>query len=95
MGRLTRAVRAVSRRRSNPSWSPLDTSDRTSSRARIKSSRTSSMAAAFSRQMSGQMPGWPAATRVMSRKPPAAKRSTAECSSERAEAMPIRVAAVR
>ena len=53
------------------------------------------MAAAFSRQMSGQMPGWPAATRVMSRKPPAAKRSTAECSSERAEAMPIRVAAVR
>ena len=35
------------------------------------------MAPAFSAQMSGQMPGCPAATRVMSRKPPAASRSRA------------------
>ena len=35
------------------------------------------MAAALSAQMSGQMPGCPAATRVMSRKPPAASRSSA------------------
>ena len=43
------------------------------------------MARAFSAQMSGQMPGWPAATRVMSRKPPAARRSSApSCSAPRA-----------
>ena len=35
------------------------------------------MGPAFSEQMSGQMPGCPAATRVMSRKPPAASRSSA------------------
>ena len=35
------------------------------------------MASRFSAQMSGQMPGWPAAMRVMSRKPPAARRSRA------------------
>ena len=35
------------------------------------------MASRFSAQMSGQMPGCPAATRVMSRKPPAARRSSA------------------
>ena len=53
------------------------------------------MASRFSAQMSGQMPGWPAAMRVMSRKPPAARRSTARCSSERSAARRIMVAAVR
>ena len=53
------------------------------------------MATRFSAQMSGQMPGWPAAMRVMSRKPPAASRSRARCSSDRSSARRIRVAAVR
>ena len=53
------------------------------------------MATRFSAQMSGQMPGWPAAMRVMSRKPPAARRSRARCSSARSSARRIRVAAVR
>ena len=53
------------------------------------------MAAAFWVQMSGQMPGWPAATRVMSRNPPAARRSRAPCSTARLPARFIRVAAVR
>ena len=39
------------------------------------------MAARFSTHTSGQIPGWPAAMRVMSRKPPAARRSSDACSS--------------
>ena len=46
-------------------------------------SRTSTIAGRFSAQMSSQMPGRPLATRVMSRKPPAASRSSAACSSAR------------
>ena len=49
----------------------------------------------FSAQMSGQMPGWPAAMRVMSRKPPAARRSRPRCSAARSSASPMRLAAVR
>ena len=41
------------------------------------------MAVRFAVQMSGQMSGLPAAIRVMSRKPPAARRSSARCSSAR------------
>ena len=58
-------------------------------------SSTEQMASAFSWQMSGQMPGWPEAMRVMSRNPPAASRSMARCSSDRSSASAMRVAAVR
>ena len=53
------------------------------------------MGTAFSAQMSGQIPGWPAATRVMSRKPPAARRSSAPSCSAPALAAFISVAATR
>ena len=53
------------------------------------------MAGRFSAQMSSQMSGCPLAIRVMSRKPPAARRSSAACSSARSAATPIRLAAVR
>ena len=53
------------------------------------------MASRFSAQMSGQMPGWPAAIRVMSRNPPAASRSRPRCSSDRSSASRISLAAVR
>ena len=53
------------------------------------------MASRFSPQMSGQMPGCPAAMRVMSRNPPAARRSSARCSSLRSSASRMSVAAVR
>ena len=53
------------------------------------------MAVRFSAQMSGQIPGCPAAMRVMSRKPPAASRRRAACSVALSVARAIRVAAVR
>ena len=53
------------------------------------------MASRFSAQMSGQMAGEPAAMRVMSRKPPAARRSRAACSSAPSAARAMSVAAVR
>ena len=53
------------------------------------------IAGRFSAQMSSQMSGWPLAMRVMSRNPPAARRSRAACSSARSAATPIRLAAVR
>ena len=62
---------------------------------RARPSSTSTMAVRFSAQMSGQMPGWPDAMRVMSRKPPAARRSRARCSSARSSARRISDAAVR
>ena len=49
----------------------------------ISSSSAARIAGRFSAQMSSQMPGWPLAMRVMSRKPPAASRSSAACSSAR------------
>ncbi len=52
------------------------------------------MAVRFSAQMSGQIPGWPEAMRVMSRKPPAARRSRARCSVARSSARRISAAAV-
>ena len=53
------------------------------------------MAGRFCSQMSSQMSGWPLAMRVMSRNPPAARRSSAACSSAPSAARPIRLAAVR
>ena len=61
----------------------------------MSSSSTSTMAGRFSAQMSGQIPGWPAAIRVMSRNPPAARRNTAACSLARPAAICMSVAAVR
>ena len=58
-------------------------------------SSDSTMASRFSAQMSGQMPGEPAAMRVMSRKPPAASRRRAACSAAPSVASAMRVAAVR
>ena len=58
-------------------------------------SRTSRIPARFSTQTSGQMPGSPAAMRVMSRNPPAARRSRVACSRAVSAARFIRVAAVR
>ena len=53
------------------------------------------MAAAFSAQISGQIPGWPAATRVMSRKPPAARRRRVPSCSAPSVAAFISAAATR
>ena len=53
------------------------------------------MAGRFWSQMSSQMSGWPLAMRVMSLKPPAARRSRAACSSAPSAASPIRLAAAR
>jgi len=53
------------------------------------------MASLFWEQMSSQIPGLPAATRVMSRKPPATRRSIAGCSTAPSAARPIKVAATR
>ena len=53
------------------------------------------MASRFSAQMPGQIAGWPEAMRVMSRKPPAARRSSAACSSARWSARLISAAAAR
>ena len=61
----------------------------------MSASSASTIASRFSPQMSGQIPGWPDAMRVMSRKPPAARRSSAACSSARSSATPMSVAAVR
>jgi len=52
------------------------------------------MAGALSRQMSGHIAGDPAAIRVMSLKPPAARRSSAVCASVASVARPMSVAAV-
>ena len=64
-------------------------------RSVTRASSAATMAVAFSAQMSGQMPGWPAATRVMSRKPPAASRSSAPSCSAPSVAAFISVAATR
>ena len=66
-----------------------------SRRSLTNASSASTMGRALSAQMSGQMPGCPAATRVMSRKPPAARRSRAPSCSAPALAAFIRVAATR
>ena len=95
MGRLIRADLAACRRRSNPARSVSSTSPRTAPRVSIRSASTSAIAPRFSAQMSGQMSGCPAATLVMSLNPPAASRSTAKCSSDRAAAIPISADAVR
>ena len=64
-------------------------------RSVTSASRASTMGRAFSAQMSGQMPGCPAATRVMSRNPPAARRSRAPSCSAPALAAFMSVAATR
>ena len=53
------------------------------------------MATRFSAQMSSHRSGCPAAMRVMSRNPPAARRSSAACSSARWSATVMSAAAVR
>ncbi len=94
-GRLARALRACSSIVSSPSRSASATMSRTSPSDARRPSSTSTMAVRFSAQMSGQMPGWPDAMRVMSRKPPAASRSRARCSVDRSSARRIREAAAR
>ena len=86
---------ARSRISSSERWSCSATRRRMAPRASMSRSRVATMASALSSQMSGQMAGWPAAIRVMSRKPPAASWSRAACSSPRPAARSMRVAAVR
>ena len=94
-GRLARAVRACSSTDSSPSRSSSATIARTSASDASRPSSTSTIAVRFSAQMSGQMPGCPDAMRVMSRKPPAARRSSARCSVARSSAIRMSEAAVR
>ena len=61
----------------------------------MRASSTPTIASALSAQTSGQIAGCPAAIRVMSRKPPAARRSSAAFSCELSAASAISVAAVR
>ena len=95
VGRFRLASRARSRMLIRAARSPPATTSRTFDRSVASWSNAVTMAAAFSAQMSGQIPGWPAATRVMSRNPPAASRSSAPCCSAPSEASPMRAAAVR
>ena len=94
-GRLTRASRARSSMSSIWALSPVATIWRTSPRATRSRSSTSRMPARLSTQRSGQMAGSPAATRVMSRNPPAARRNRVACSRAVSAARFMRVAAVR
>ena len=75
------------------SWSA--TRRRISPRSDSTWSKAATMAPALSAQTSGQMPGWPAATLVMSRNPPAASRSRAASASAWSAAEFMRVAATR
>ena len=95
VGRFMRARRACSSRDSRPSLSEPATTSRISVRPRISASRPRTIDALFCSQMSSQIPGRPEAIRVISRKPPAASRSSAMCSSDRLSAMRINVAAAR
>ncbi len=94
-GRFRRASWARSRRVTRLGRSSSATMRRTSFSLAMRSSRTGRMAGALSRQMSGQIAGDPAAIRVMSLKPPAARRSSAVWASVASVASPMRVAAVR
>ena len=91
LGRLVRASRARCSR-SSSAVAVVAVDDRRASRRAARSGRRAptTMAGRFSAQMSSQMSGWPLATRVMSRNPPAARRSSAACSSARSAARPIR-----
>ena len=80
---------------SSPSRSESATRRRIAVRSSTTWSSAATIAPAFSVQMSGQMPGCPAATRVMSRKPPAASRRRAAFSSAPFDAAFISVAATR
>ena len=74
----------------SPARSSAPTTSRISVSPAMRPSSAETMAGRFSAQMSSQMSGWPLAMRVMSRKPPAARRSSAACSSARSAASPIR-----
>ena len=75
--------------------SPVSTAVLISLRPSIKALKVLMIAGRFSAQISSQIAGCPEAMRVMSRKPPAAKRNNAACSVARDPATPIKVAAVR
>ncbi len=94
-GSERRAVAACSSSASSPALSAAATRSRMPNRSASNVSRAATMAGAFSAQTSGQIPGWPAAMRVMSRKPPAASRSSAPCSSAARSARFMSVAAVK
>ena len=64
-------------------------------RPSISPSSAITIASRFSLQMSIQIAGCPDATRVISLKPPAARRKTATCSSDLSLASPINAAAVK
>ena len=94
-GRWERAFLALER---NDSSSPVFVPSimaRNWPNSAMKSSSVSKIATRFSRQMSSQIPGLLDAIRVISRKPPAAILSTEACSSDRASATLIRVAAAK
>ena len=78
-GRLRRAARARSSTSRRPPRSPSSTRARTEPSAATYSSSAATMASRLATQMSGQMPGWLAAMRVMSRNPPAASRRSSAC----------------
>ena len=76
-GRLRRAaLAAVSSARMVARSLPAMAASRVARRPR-SAARPARIASRLSTQTSGQIAGWPAATRVMSRKPPAARRSRA------------------
>ena len=89
------ATAARSSTSSNHARSPDATRSRIAASSPTSSSRVATIASEFAAQTSGQIPGCPAATRVMSLKPPAASRNNAACLSAPASARFIRVAAVR
>ena len=74
---------------------PVSIASRTSPSSSISWLSAPTIATRFSAQMSSQMSGRPLATRVMSRNPPAASRSSAACSIDRSSASVMRDAAVR
>src|SRR5579875_2659174 len=77
-GRLRLASRARWRRSRRPVRSPDATAARSLSRLAPRPSKAASIASLFSATTSGQIPGCPAAMRVMSLKPPAASLSKVE-----------------
>src|SRR5579863_6388617 len=94
-GKWRRARLARSSTSRTPWRSAPRTRSRISRRSSITLSRDEAIASALSAHTSGQIPGWPAATRVMSRNPPAAsRRRTASCAAP-SDAAFMSVAATR
>ena len=95
LGKLARDSRAAVSRCRIVARSPVSTAVLISLRPSIKALKVLMIAGRFSAQISSQIAGCPEAMRVISRKPPAAKRNNAACSVARDPATPIKVAAVR